>query len=202
MSVSPLLLFNALLFFPLNSSSKPTQYHEKLRPGQAQMICASFSPGGIFLAAGSADHHVRVYLMADDGPKRILEIESHTDTVDSIQWAHNGLKFVSGSKDGTALLWQFESSQWKFQKLLMTDRLPTCPAPDDENKKLKVTMVSWDYSDQWVVTAVIDHTVSKLFALSEKYFTDCNKYCCCSIADQSVECKNSKITQSFTRSHR
>jgi len=40
-------------------SSKPIQYNERMRPGQAQMICASFSPGGMFLAAGSADHHVR-----------------------------------------------------------------------------------------------------------------------------------------------
>lgn len=141
---------------------KPTQYHEKLRPGQAQMICASFSPGGIFLAAGSADHHVRVYMMAEDGPKRILEIESHTDTVDSIQWAHSGLKFVSGSKDGTALLWRFETQQWKFEKLHMTDRLPTCPPSEtitDPKKGLKVTMVSWDRSDNWIVTAVNDHTI-------------------------------------------
>ena len=41
----------------------PTRYHEKMRPGGAQMICASFSPGGLFLATGSADHHVRVYMM-------------------------------------------------------------------------------------------------------------------------------------------
>lgn len=33
-------------------ASKPIQYLEKLRPGQAKMICASFSPGGMFLAAG------------------------------------------------------------------------------------------------------------------------------------------------------
>lgn len=141
---------------------KPTQYHEKLRPGQAQMICASFSPGGIFLAAGSADHHVRVYIMAEDGPKRILEIESHTDTVDSIQWAHSGLKFVSGSKDGTALLWRFETQQWKFDKLSMTDRTPSCPLTEnvaDAKKGLKVTMVSWDRSDSWIVTAVNDHTI-------------------------------------------
>lgn len=104
--------------------SKPIQYHEKIRPGQAQMICASFSPGGKFLAAGSADHHVRVYLMGDEGPQRILEIEAHTDTVDSIQWAHQGLKFVSGGKDGIAYLWTFESQQWKSMKLSMTERLP------------------------------------------------------------------------------
>jgi hypothetical protein len=43
----------------LVNSPKPIQYNERMRPGQAQMICASFSPGGMFLAAGSADHHVR-----------------------------------------------------------------------------------------------------------------------------------------------
>lgn len=123
------------------------------------MICASFSPGGIFLAAGSADHHVRVYLMSEEGPKRILETDAHSDTVDSIQWAHGGLKFVSGSKDGMAHVWHFESQQWKSMKLNMSDRLASCPAPDDESKKLKVTMVSWDYSDKWIITAVNDFTV-------------------------------------------
>lgn len=88
------------------------------------MICASFSPGGKFLAAGSADHHVRVYLMGEEGPKRILEIEAHTDTVDSIQWAHQGLKFVSGGKDGVAYMWTFESQQWKSMKLSMSERIP------------------------------------------------------------------------------
>lgn len=142
--------------------TKPTQLYEKIRPGQAQMICASFSPGGMFLAAGSADHHVRVYMMDEGVPKRILEVESHTDTVDSIQWAHNGLKFVSGSKDGTALLWRFETQQWKFDKLNMADKLPTCPPPDssiDLKKGYKVTMVSWDRSDEWVLTAVNDHSI-------------------------------------------
>lgn len=104
---------------------KPIQYHEKMRPGQAQMICASFSPGGAFMAAGSADHHVRVYAMlGDDGPCRVLEVEAHSDTVDSIQWAHNGLKFISGSKDGTANVWHFEQQQWMYKRLLMTTKLP------------------------------------------------------------------------------
>lgn len=104
---------------------KPIQYHEKLRPGQAQMMCTSFSPGGMFLAAGSADHHVRVYLMSEDGPKRILETEAYTDAVDSVQWSHRGLRFISGSKDGSAHIWTFESQQWKSIKLCMSERLPT-----------------------------------------------------------------------------
>ncbi|XP_059610185.1 PH-interacting protein isoform X2 [Phlebotomus argentipes] len=147
---------------------KPIQYHEKLRPGQAQMICAAFSPGGMFLAAGSADHYVRVYLMSEDGPKRILETESHSDTVDSIQWAHNGLRFISGSKDGTAHVWHFESQQWKSLKLSMTDRLPSCPEPEDDGKKIKVTMVSWDFSDNWVMTAVNDFTIKVWHAKTGK----------------------------------
>ncbi|XP_013108682.2 bromodomain and WD repeat-containing protein 3 [Stomoxys calcitrans] len=137
---------------------KPIQYHEKLRPGQAQMMCTSFSPGGMFLAAGSADHHVRVYLMSEDGPKRILETEAYTDAVDSVQWSHRGLRFISGSKDGSAHIWTFESQQWKNVKLCMTERLLTCPEPE-EGKKLKVTMVAWDCSDKFVITAVNDFTI-------------------------------------------
>ncbi|XP_070137756.1 bromodomain and WD repeat-containing protein 3 isoform X1 [Drosophila bipectinata] len=137
---------------------RPTQYHEKLRPGQAQMMCTTFSPGGIFLAAGSADHHVRVYMMGEDGPKRILETEAYTDAVDSVQWSHRGLRFISGSKDGTAHIWTFESQQWKSVKLCMTERLPSCPEPE-EGKKLKVTMVAWDASDRYCITAVNDFTI-------------------------------------------
>lgn len=117
---------------------------------------------GVFLAAGSADNHVRVYMMSEDGPKRILEIESHTETVDSIQWAHQGLRFVSGSKDGTAQIWNFETQQWKNTKLNMSDRLPGTPAPEnDDSKKYKVTMVAWDLSDKYIITAVSDFTVMK-----------------------------------------
>lgn len=96
-----------------------------MRPGGAQMICTSFSPGGTFLAAGSGDHHVRIYSMTGiEGPVRIVEVEAHTDRVDSIQWANNGLRFVSGSKDGTALIWQFKRQKWSKLLLEMTTKLP------------------------------------------------------------------------------
>jgi len=70
------------------------------------------------MAAGSADNNVRVYYMlGSEGPERILEVECHTDRVDSISWAHEGLRFASGSKDGTALVWRFENSEWRFTRL-------------------------------------------------------------------------------------
>jgi len=70
------------------------------------------------MAAGSADNHVRVYYMLGiDGPERILEVEHHSERVDSISWAHEGIKFVSGSKDGTALIWRFDSGCWRYIRL-------------------------------------------------------------------------------------
>ena len=100
----------------------PTRYHEKIRPGQAQIICASFSPGGVFFCCGSADHHVRVYQMnaSEEGPVRILEEEAHDDRVDSIQWCNSAdLRFVSGSKDGTARIWSFRRQKWVSMVLNM-----------------------------------------------------------------------------------
>ncbi|CAK1554474.1 unnamed protein product [Leptosia nina] len=131
--------------------SQPVQYVERMRPGACHMICAAWSAGGAFLAAGSADHHVRIYSVAVGGPRRVLETAVHLDAVDSIAWAHCGLRFVSGSKDGTAALWTLYATQWRHSLL------KTFTA--DDQKKLKVTMVCWDCSDEYVMTAVSDNTV-------------------------------------------
>ncbi|XP_041988946.1 PH-interacting protein isoform X2 [Aricia agestis] len=134
--------------------SQPVQYVERMRPGACHMICAAWSAGGAFLAAGSADQHVRVYAAGvggAGGPKRVLEAAVHTDAVDSLAWARRGLRFVSGSKDGTAALWQLHATQWRHTLLKATT--------EDTSKKLKVTMVCWDCSDEYIMTAVSDHTV-------------------------------------------
>ncbi|XP_028177589.1 PH-interacting protein-like [Ostrinia furnacalis] len=118
------------------------------------MVCAAWSAGGAFLAAGSADHHVRLYAVRREpgGPRRVLETAVHNDAVDSIAWAHRGLRFVSGSKDGTAALWTLHATQWRHALLL-----PQSTAAD--GKRLKVTMVCWDCSDEYVITAVSDNTI-------------------------------------------
>jgi bromodomain and WD repeat domain-containing protein 1/3 len=72
-------------------------------------------------------HHFcfRVYLMVgEEGPHRILENEAHSDRVDSIQWANHGLRFISGSKDGTAHIWHFERQRWSSFQLVMSSKLP------------------------------------------------------------------------------
>lgn len=63
-------------------------------------------------------------MVGEEGPHRILEMEAHSDCVDSIQWANSGLRFVSGSKDGTAHVWRFECQQWRSLQLAMSTRLP------------------------------------------------------------------------------
>ncbi len=136
------------------------------------MLCASFSPGGMFLATGCADHHVRVYAMfAPEGPERILELEAHGDRVDSIQWANSGLRFISGSKDGTALMWHYEKQEWKRTRLRMTSRLDgsAVQSVEDLGQKLKVTMVTWSRDDRWLITAVSDFSIKLWDSTNGKY---------------------------------
>nr|XP_053636652.1 bromodomain and WD repeat-containing protein 3-like [Cherax quadricarinatus] len=137
--------------------SKPLKVNERVRPGNAQLICASFSQGGNFLALGGADHYVRVYhLGGKDGVEKLIEIERHHDRVDSIQWCHSGLKFISGSRDGTALVWYYECQLWKNIVLNITTLLPGVSPPPEEIRRLQVTMVGWNQSDEYVITASND----------------------------------------------
>ena len=110
-------------------------------------------------------------MFGQEGPERILELEAHSDRVDSIQWANSGLRFISGSKDGTALLWRYEQQEWRTIRLRMTSRLAglassssseranTEEDADGRNQKLKVTMVTWSLDDRWLVTAVSDFSL-------------------------------------------
>nr|XP_037876090.1 PH-interacting protein isoform X4 [Bombyx mori] len=138
--------------------SRPVHFVERTRPGACHMICGAWSPGGALLAAGSADHHVRLYAL-EPSPRRILEVAVHSDAVDSIAWAHRGLRFVSGSKDGTAAVWSLHATQWRHAMLVPADHAGDGAAAAGDAKKLKVTMVCWDRSDRFVVTAVSDHTL-------------------------------------------
>ncbi|KAL3881699.1 hypothetical protein ACJMK2_028102 [Sinanodonta woodiana] len=138
--------------------NKPIKFIERSRAG-AQMLCSSFSPGGAFLATGSADHVIRVYFLHAGIPEKICELEAHTDRVDSIGYANAEDRFVSGSRDGTARIWRYERQEWKNIVLNMSTKLQDTKTNEpEENKstKLKVTMVGWNMDDKLVVTAVND----------------------------------------------
>ncbi|CAL8313858.1 unnamed protein product, partial [Boreogadus saida] len=140
---------------------RPSKFTERSRPG-VQMICSSFSAGGMFLATGSTDHIIRVYYFGSGQPEKISELESHTDKVDSIQFSNGSDRFVSGSRDGTARIWQLQPQGWKSILLDMQTKLPgkyNPPPLEDKVTKLKVTMVAWDRHDGTVITAANNLTI-------------------------------------------
>jgi bromodomain and WD repeat domain containing protein 1/3 len=65
--------------------------------------------------AGSNDNAIRVYFfdLEVGGLVKVGELESHTNVVDSIVFANNSARFLSGSKDGTARIWRYEERRWK-----------------------------------------------------------------------------------------
>uniref|UniRef100_A0A8C5JPX0 Pleckstrin homology domain interacting protein n=1 Tax=Junco hyemalis TaxID=40217 RepID=A0A8C5JPX0_JUNHY len=144
----------------LKINPRPTKFTERPRPG-VQMICSSFSAGGMFLATGSTDHIIRVYFFGSGQPEKISELEFHTDKVDSIQFSNSSSRFVSGSRDGTARIWQFKRREWKSILLDMATRPAgqSCQGVEDKITKLKVTMVAWDRHDNSVITAVNNMTL-------------------------------------------
>ncbi|XP_071998180.1 PH-interacting protein isoform X1 [Engystomops pustulosus] len=142
----------------LKFNPRPTKYTERPRPG-VQMICSSFSSGGMFLATGSTDHIIRVYYFGSGQPEKLSELEFHTDKVDSIQFSNNSSRFVSGSRDGTARIWQFKKREWRSILLDMATRPSSTQGIEDKITKLKVTMVAWDRHDTCVITAVNNMTL-------------------------------------------
>uniref|UniRef100_A0A8C7HEB9 Bromodomain and WD repeat domain containing 1 n=1 Tax=Oncorhynchus kisutch TaxID=8019 RepID=A0A8C7HEB9_ONCKI len=143
----------------INFSDRPQKFTERPRPG-VQMVCSSFSPGGMFLATGSTDDVIRIYYLGGGNPEKISELHEHTDKVDSIQFCHSGERFASGSRDGTARIWRLtQRQQWRSLLLNMNATLPgsehaTC---EESFFKPKVTMVAWDRHDNSVITAVNNH---------------------------------------------
>uniref|UniRef100_A0A3Q3VLF8 PH-interacting protein n=1 Tax=Mola mola TaxID=94237 RepID=A0A3Q3VLF8_MOLML len=139
----------------LKFGQRPSKFTERSRPG-VQMICSSFSAGGMFLATGSTDHIIRVFYFGSGQPEKISELESHTDKVDSIQFSHCSDRFVSGSRDGTARIWQLQPQGWRS---ILLDMKYTPPPLEDKVTKLKVTMVAWDRHDSTVITAANNLTL-------------------------------------------
>ncbi|XP_031228007.1 bromodomain and WD repeat-containing protein 3, partial [Mastomys coucha] len=136
---------------------RPVKFTERSRPG-VQISCSSFSSGGMFITTGSTDHVIRIYYLGSEIPEKIAELESHTDKVVAVQFCNNGdsLRFVSGSRDGTARIWQYQQQEWKSIVLDMATKMSgnNLTSTEDKVTKLKVTMVAWDRYDTTVITAV------------------------------------------------
>ncbi|KAG7223301.1 hypothetical protein INR49_015657, partial [Caranx melampygus] len=140
-------------------NDQPVKFVERSRPG-VQVSTSSFSSGGMFMATGSTDHMIRVYYLGAETPMKVSEMDAHTDKVVVVQFSNNSdsLRFVSGSRDGTARIWHYQQQEWKSNTLDMAARLPgSAAANGDDKTKLVVTMVAWDRADSTVITAVSNY---------------------------------------------
>ena len=89
------------------------------------------------------------------GPDRILDIKAHSDRVSTIQWASIGLRFITGSDDGTAIIWRYEEKEWRTVRLRMTCRLEAAAEePSEEN-----IVATWSNDDRWVITVVCHFSI-------------------------------------------
>ena len=97
--------------------------------------------------------------MEQEGPYCILDLKVHSDRVNWIQWANTGLRFISGSKDGTAIIWRYEEQEWQTVPLHMACRLDGAAMAEQPRQDLEVTEVKWSCDDRWVITSVSDFSI-------------------------------------------
>lgn len=136
---------------------KLRKFQERCAPG-GRIVCSSFSTGGSFLACGSSDNYIHVYgFHPEMGPYHLNELSHHRDHVDSIQFCNQGFRFVSGSQDGTAVIWSFKKGRWKPFELDMSTQLDQT-IPQDKPKP-KVLIVQWSRDDKYVLTSLDDFSI-------------------------------------------
>lgn len=136
------------------------KFKERNRPG-GRIVCSSFSTGGSFLACGSSDNYIHVYGFHPDwGPYWFKELGYHSDQVDSIQFSNKGFRFITGSQDGTAVIWKFKNNDWQPLKLDMnTQEDQRIVPPTNKKVKPKVLIVQWSRDDRYVMTSVVDNSI-------------------------------------------
>lgn len=136
---------------------KLKKFQERCAPG-GRIVCSSFSTGGSFLACGSSDSFIHVYgFHPEMGPYHLNELAQHKDHVDSIQFCNQGFKFVSGSQDGTAVIWSFKSGRWIPFELDMSTQLDQTKLQD--KPRPKVLIVQWSRDDKYVLTSLDDFSI-------------------------------------------
>ncbi|KAI1241125.1 PH-interacting protein, partial [Lamprotornis superbus] len=139
-----------------------------LQGHSASITSLQFSPlcsgSKRYLSSTGADGTICFWLW-DAGTLKIKLVAvlfiATSDKVDSIQFSNSSSRFVSGSRDGTARIWQFKRREWKSILLDMATRPAgqSFQGVEDKITKLKVTMVAWDRHDNSVITAVNNMTL-------------------------------------------
>ncbi|KAJ1363311.1 Bromodomain and WD repeat-containing protein 3 [Parelaphostrongylus tenuis] len=110
--------------------------------------------------------YLRVFRLtrgSDGGVVKFADICAHNDRVDSLEWAHSGCRFASGSRDGVAKVWKFSCGKWRSISLIVPGFEPaevhpsTLTSSERSKSKYRVTMLCWSLDDSMVVTAGSDY---------------------------------------------
>ncbi|EAW48717.1 pleckstrin homology domain interacting protein, isoform CRA_a [Homo sapiens] len=157
-----------------------------LRGHAAEISDMAVNYENTMIAAGSCDKMIRVWCLRTCAPLAVLQ--GHSASITSLQvecfWRREAqiilfgfifldqvsqrkyqnwsfILFVSGSRDGTARIWQFKRREWKSILLDMATRPAgqNLQGIEDKITKMKVTMVAWDRHDNTVITAVNNMTL-------------------------------------------
>uniref|UniRef100_A0A183CPF3 WD_REPEATS_REGION domain-containing protein n=1 Tax=Globodera pallida TaxID=36090 RepID=A0A183CPF3_GLOPA len=157
----------------------PVKFNERATGG-ARIISATHSPGGNLVIVGDTHQSLMMYKLSAQGVERLYEFQAHSDRIDTLVWSHQSLRFVSGSKDGTAKVWNLdEEGRWSPVELnpfpaVPADRttnggeLPAGASSQQTSRRgnvsngttnngYKLTMLCWTLEDDMVISIGSDY---------------------------------------------
>ncbi|ORZ03612.1 WD40-repeat-containing domain protein [Syncephalastrum racemosum] len=79
------------------------------RDGDLYIRSVSFSPDGKFLATGAEDKQIRIWDIAKNRVRRVLQ--GHEQDIYSLEFSRDGSFLVSGSGDRTARIWAWDEAR-------------------------------------------------------------------------------------------
>ncbi|GMT28914.1 hypothetical protein PFISCL1PPCAC_20211, partial [Pristionchus fissidentatus] len=139
--------------------------YERDQPG-AKMLSIAHSGGGHIIVIGESHGVIRVYRITPAGIiEKLKDITAHADKVDSLMWAHKGMRFLSGSKDGTVKIWQFRYGMWESMTMALSQAelisiggASIAQNNPNSKNKYRVSMACWNLDDSRIVTTGSDHS--------------------------------------------
>ncbi|MFH4980022.1 hypothetical protein AB6A40_006731 [Gnathostoma spinigerum] len=134
---------------------RPIRFGERTSTG-ARIVSSCHSPGGNLVVVGDTHRYLHIYrIIPNEGVFKVNDIDAHSDRVDSLDWAHSGLRFASGSRDGLAKIWKFEYCDWSV--IVLDTKQRDEKSASCSRNAYKVTMLCWSLEDDFTVTSGSDH---------------------------------------------